>query len=166
MLTADETRFALNDARQRQAALLELIYSIERQAGSLLSLYVTLGLASASAATAIILGTIEVPTAVGVGLLAALVMLLAGAWFCFGAMKSALVGLPGRGAEFWTWAHHPDNDFAKVAQQYLSVLQAKQDRDRKHNQATAKSLAWAKRMGILTPLAALVGTVLAHWLPV
>ena len=101
MLTADEMRFALDDARQRQAALLDLIYSIERQAGSLLSLYVTLGLASASAATAILLGTIKVPAAVGFGLLAAVVTLLIGSWFCFGAMKSALVGLPGRGADFW-----------------------------------------------------------------
>lgn len=166
MLTTDETRFALEDARRRQAALLDLIYSIESQAGRLLSLYVTLGLASASAATAIILGTIEVPVAVGVGLLGAMAVLLVGSLFCFGAMKPALVGLPGRGADFWVWAHHEDNDFTKVALEYLSGLQVKQDRDHKHNQLTAGSLAWAKRMGIFTPLAALIGAALAHWLAV
>lgn len=155
MLNHDHLKFALDDARTRQAALVELIYSIERQAAGLLRLYVTLGLTSASAGTAILFGTFAAPRAVGFGLLGVVATLLAGSWCCFRAMKSASICLPGAGAEFWEWANHEHNSFEKVAAAYLENLREKQKRDVKLNKSTASSLAMAKRLGVLTPLVAL-----------
>jgi hypothetical protein len=48
MLTHEQWRFAIEDARARHEAILTLIYATDRQAMSMLSLYVTLGLATAS----------------------------------------------------------------------------------------------------------------------
>ncbi len=162
MLEYDELKFALDDARCRQAALVALMYSIDRQAESLLRLYLTLGLASASAGTAILLGKIPIPPPIGVGLLASVVTLLLGSWHCLRAMRPASITLPGRGAEFWIWAQHDDVKFSDAAAQYLKELKDSQNCDRKLNQTCATSLRWAKLMAPLTLILALALLALSY----
>lgn len=162
MPTFEETRFALDDARQRQAALLNLIYSIERQASDLLRLYVTLALAAASAATASVVTKSSILSVLGAPLLAAVFALSIGSWFCFRAMKSAPVCLPGRGADFWIWAQDTRITFEDAAKAYLTELKDRQTRDQRLNRLTAEDLAMAKRIGIATPIIAIIVAALTE----
>src|SRR5690606_29655615 len=101
MLDTDQLQVALDDARARQTALLQLIYFTDQQAMSLLRLYVTIAVATATGAATGFAPNSWIPMAASIGLTVVSIALLVGCYFCFQAMKTAELALPGRGADFW-----------------------------------------------------------------
>lgn len=164
MLNDDYLKVALDDARARQTALLQLIYFTDQQAMGLLRLYVTIGLAAAAGAAAGLGPEAWLPKAVSIGLGFAAAALTIGCFFCFLTMRTAQVGLPGRGPEFWRTAMEL-SDLDHVVAQYLEELEAGQRRDRETNRRSGKSFERAKWAGISAPALALIaGLVTALYL--
>jgi hypothetical protein len=156
MLSDDEMRFALDDARARHKELVELIYFIDKQALRLLGFYLTLGVASASTAVAGLSQTTPIPLPASFALGGAAFALLVGGFLCFIAMESADVNLPGRDAEFWIWANRPDIPRELIFKAYLDNLKQKTNANRQVNQAGAQALMHAKLCGVLTPAIAML----------
>ncbi|MGH6736339.1 MAG: hypothetical protein ACRECX_09710 [Methyloceanibacter sp.] len=161
IMNADQLKLAIDDARHRQIALLDLIYSTDTKALGLLRLHVTIGMAAAAGAVAGFTSTSSIPKSVAVGLIAAVVALFVGCVFCFRSMRSAKVSLPGRGADFWKAALDNKVTVPVIADQYLSELANGQERDRETNRVTARDFAIAKWAGIVSPALALVTGLLS-----
>lgn len=157
MLNDAGLAIAIDDARARHAAVLNLVMATDQQAVTLLSVYLTTGTAAAAASVSAFTGSF-IPPVVGWALLAATFSLFAGSIFCFRAMRGAMVSAPGKAPEFWLWALENDGvDIKYAAHQYLLQLAPQQDHNRLLNQETAFAHWQAKLLGIVSPLAALVG---------
>ena len=156
MLTDENLRFAIDDARRRHSAVLDLIYHIEKQSTGLLGLYTTLGIASASGFVASLSATLPIPRAAGCALLGATIVLLVGAWKCGMAMKPAQINLPGRNARFWLWANEPQIDAKAVFNEYLTALQNGYELNTKVSNVSSIDLKDAKSCGLYAPLIALL----------
>jgi hypothetical protein len=157
MLKSDEVKLALDDVRARQIALLQLIYFTDQQAIGLLRLYVTVGVAAATAASAGFSGNSSITMAAAVALSVVALLLLIGCLYCYRAMATAKIGLPGKGPEFWTWAlDHPDVNLSYVVSQYLEQTRAILEQDRDTNRVTANALKRAKQLGAAALAAALL----------
>lgn len=101
MLTDEQMRFAIEDARTRHEAVVNLIYQTDQQAVSLLSLYVTLVLATSSGFVGTLVTPSVVPSGFAAPLLVATLGFVAGAYMCFRTLQTAMLNLPGRQAKFW-----------------------------------------------------------------
>jgi len=156
MLEKDDFRTIIEDARARHAAVVALIYFTDSQALSLLRLYVTLGIATASGAAAGLSQATLIPRPVGWALVATTIVLAAGAAFCIASMRSGAINLPGRGPEFWLWAQHPNLDRAAVLKAYLDNLSAKTETNKKLNAVNGRAYQYAKLCSVAVPLAALI----------
>jgi hypothetical protein len=160
MLSNEEKWQAIEDMRTRHKELVALIYLTDKQALSLLGLYLTAGTAAASAAFAGIGPNAVVPLSVSAALSGAAATLFLGGVFCFFAMKAADVGLAGRGAEFWKWAEEPDITFKAVFDAYVDNLHDKTTKTRALNTKMARTLSWGKLCGLLAPgIATIVGAI-------
>lgn len=165
MLEKDDWKIALEDARARHGALVNLIYFTDAQAVNLLRLYVTIASASAAGSIASFAGNLSaMPLAVGWGLLVATILFVVGAYYCFLAMAPASINLPGRDAEFWIWAMRDDIDRIDVFREYLENLKAKTPRNQMVNIKGSSNLNHAKRLGMAAPLFALAVGGLAAWM--
>lgn len=156
----DIIKLALDDARARQTALVQLMYFTDQQALGLLRLYVTLGTASATAAVTGFSSNSWLPVEGSAALLACTTTFLAGSYFCFRAMRTAEVTLPGRGADFWKDALFANFNQAEIVSQYLDGLISGQHRDKATNKTSASALRLAKWAGISTPLVAIIVALL------
>ena len=152
MLNDEQLQFAVEDARTRHEAVVNLIYQTDQKAVSLLSLYVTLALATASGFVGSILATPVVPSGFAVPLFVATLGFVLGAYMCFRTLQASKINLPGRQAKFWLWAMHENVTPAHAFQSYLENLQSKSDQNNALNLKTSKSLRWAHRLGIARPL--------------
>lgn len=164
MLDETDMRFAIDDARIRHRALIDLINGTSDQALKLLGMYVTLGLAAASGGVAGLSNATNIPAPVTIGLLCILIPLFVGSLFCFQTIKSAPVNLPGRDPEFWLWAARPDVKREMIFNAYLENLNEKVAANRKLNDETANALRNAKRCGVVSPIVAVLAgsaTILA-----
>lgn len=160
----DEYKIALEDARTRHASLLQLIYLVDQQAMSLLRLYVPVGVAAASTATAGLKGVFAIPTAPAVGLFGTAVILFVGTIFCFRAMKTAELSLPGRDGKFWRWAMDTEEvDLRHAVSEYLTELDTGMKENLALNKRSSRQLQLAKKAGIAAAPVALVSGLLA-WL--
>jgi hypothetical protein len=156
MLNEVQLRFAIEDARTRHEAVVNLIYQTDQQAVSLLSLFVTLALATASGFVGSLVKPPVVPAGFTVPLLVATLGFLVGAYMCFRTLETAMINLPGREAKFWTWANGEGVTGEMAFGSYLENLQSKTDQNNKLNATTSKSLRWARRFGIAAPLLSLL----------
>lgn len=159
----------LEDLRARHQAVVDLIYFTDTQATTLLQLYVTVGLAIATGGVTALAGAAPLPIAAGWGLVAATAPLLAGCYFCLLATgaRSYNLNLPGRGAEFWSWAALEGVDQRMVLEAYLGNLRDKQAANNQVNTQTAAALKRAKYAGAATPLVFVLASALAFgWLSV
>ncbi|ODR98396.1 hypothetical protein AUC68_08105 [Methyloceanibacter methanicus] len=154
-------QFAIDDARQRHAALTELIYFTDSQAMALLRLYSTVGIAMASASAALFAADPPVSTALAWALASATVVLVIGAVFCWLAMQTLQVSLPGRGAEFWLWAMDARVTAASAFTKYLENLEKESVWNREVNDTTSQHLMAAKIAGVLAPAFAFGAGLLA-----
>lgn len=161
MLSNDDWKIALDDARKRHEALTALILFTDTQALNLLKLYLTLGIAAASGAFAGLTSLAVIPFAVSCALIGASLLMLIGSFFCFEAMATVNVSLPGRDAEFWLWAAREDVPREEAFRAYLENLIPKSTQNRNTNRETALALNRAKMCAVLTPLAMLLAGAVA-----
>jgi hypothetical protein len=154
MLTSEEWRFAIEDARTRHAGMLELVAATDQQAMSLISLYVTLGLATASGFVASIAHDGAIPDVLTFPLLGATIMFVLGTYNCFKTLETARVNLPGRTADFWLWASSDKITSVKAFQEYLTVLQSKHALNDSLNLNCALSVRKARQYGLAAPVVA------------
>ncbi len=143
----------LDDARARDAALINLIIFTDRQAMALFRVYVTVGVATAVAATSGILSRDPILHFAGPPTAIIAIILAVACWFCLRAMVPSDIGLPGRAAEFWQWTTGELVTEAEALRAYLQQTKAVQDMNRATNKRGASALAWAKRLGIVAPIA-------------
>ena len=161
MLNPDDWKVAIEDARTRHKAIVDLIYFTEQQAMGLLRLYITLAVAAASAAIAAWSKGSVVPPEVGVALATSSIILVLGSWYCFKAMETAEINMPGRDAEFWIWANHEDVPQYQILEKYLEELQEKHALNRGVNVSSARAFHNAKLTGVSVPIGALAAGLVA-----
>ena len=155
-LAESEFRTIIEDARTRHAAVVALMYVTDTQAMSLLRLYVTLGIATASATAAGFGPSAMFARPVAWALAVGAIIFMIGAAFCLRALRPSKINLPGRKAEFWTWAMLPNVERDTVLAAYLDNLQEKGAMNDGCNARAADALKWAKRCGAIAPLGALL----------
>lgn len=143
-------RTIIEDARARHSAVVALIYFTDTQAMNLLRLYLTVGIATVSGAAALLPRT-DTLHFVGYALAAASVVLVIGSGFCMRAMQSGLVNLPGRPADFWSWAIRPDVDHRLAITEYLKNLEEKGALNDALSARNAWALTYAKACSVVTP---------------
>src|SRR5215218_8774741 len=150
-LNGDMWKIAIEDARARHAAIVNLIYFTDTQALGLLRLYVTIGLAAASAAAAVFVNKLGIPAYLGWPLLIVTLTLSAGSWNCLQAMETSALNLPGRPPDFWLWATKEATAEHTAFAAYMENLDQKQRQNDKVNIQTSSSLTTAKLCGAATP---------------
>jgi hypothetical protein len=155
-MLGENWKVAIEDARHRHAAVVNLIYFTDNQAMALLRLYVTVGVAAAAGGAAVLSPNGVIPVVVGWALIAVVVVLGIGSAFCLIAMQAVPLNLPGRGAEFWLWAMDEAIDGAQASRNYLENLEKKQGQNNVLNKRTSKALARARLCGSVAPVAALI----------
>lgn len=157
MLTDEQWRFALEDARTRHEAVIGLMYAVDQQATSILSLCVTLDLATASGAIAALSKDSIIPAIFVIPLIIATITFAIAAWFCFIALTPAIINMPGRDPNFWLWANgdEPANA-AEVYTSYLNDLAEQRKKNNAVNKGAAVALARAKTLCVAAPLLMLI----------
>lgn len=155
----DHLKLALEDARGRHAAVIELTLFIDRQAMQLLRLFVSLAIATAGAALAGLGESAIVPPALAWGFGAAALTLVAGSVACLRTMAPAKVPLPGEGADWWLYSVDHGGSFRNVAMSYLRRTDEFTRKARTLNETSGSRMKWAKRAGWLAPLIALAAGV-------
>ncbi|WP_426531769.1 hypothetical protein [Bradyrhizobium sp. McL0615] len=156
MLDSSDVQFACNDARLRNAAIVDLIHQGDRHALALLQFYIAVASAAISAAAAIFLTAAPIPKFFAWVPIGIAVPLIGGAYCCFVSMWSADIHLPGRSADFWQWAMRPDVETKKVYESYLERLGEGQATNTALNKHMSKWLDYAKRCGVLAPFCGLI----------
>lgn len=144
-----DLKSVLDDVRARDAALLAMLLSNDRQAMALFRVYVTIAAALASAALAATLKVGWYPdfwVAAGAG--ATALGLSIACLLCIQAMKSAKVAMPGKGAEFWQWASREDVAEKAILDAYLAQSLFGQDNNFYINRRSSAYLQRAKRLGV------------------
>lgn len=150
MSDEDLLKLAIDDIRARQDAVYDLVLSQDKQAMELLRLYVTVGLAVASGAVAMLSNPDRFP--LGVGLLCGLVALVVGIVFCFRATWQAQIAFSGRDAKFWEWASHPSITTADLQAAYFKAADENLKTNRRLNVETAREYWIAKWCGVASPI--------------
>lgn len=153
MLDEDAWKFSCEDARHRNAAIVSLIKSADDRAFEILKLYLTIVSAALPAASVIFFTTgTAIPKAFGFALAGLAIPLIIGAAFCFRALWTDDLSLPGRDVEFWQWAQHPEVDIKTVYSHYLDGLRNAQDANRALSDKMSTRLTKAKLAGAIAPL--------------
>jgi hypothetical protein len=154
----DLFKIAIDDARNRHKAVLDLIYFTDNQAMNLLRLYVTLALAATSAIIASFGSKPAITVDLAVGLSGAVAVLFYGSWQCFKAMSSASLNLPGRDPDFWIWAAENKQTPEELSLEYLKAMVEGSASNNAHNAKSAAALRKAKLAGVIAvPVAAIIG---------
>ena len=161
MLEFSDVQFACNDARVRNAAIVDLIHQGDRHALALLQFYIAVASAAISAAAAIFVTAAPIPKVFAWVPIGIAVPLVVGAYCCFGSMWAADIHLPGRSADFWQWAMRPDVETKKVYEAYLDRLLEGQATNSALNKRMSKWLDYAKRCGVLAPFFGLMSLLVA-----
>jgi hypothetical protein len=156
-LSENEFKTVIEDARARHSAVVALIYHTDQQASGLLRLFLTLGLAAASATYAVYKTNMPLAVALATAALTTTV----GAVFCLMAMASAKIRLPGYDPDFWLWANRADVPQTLVLQKYLEQLQSGTELNAPVNRNTSQALKYAKGMVVVTLLAAMIAGAIA-----
>lgn len=163
MLTPDEMRFAMDDARRRHSAIVDLLGANDRQMLGFLQLYVALTAAAVSGGAAIVFGPASaLPKALGIGLLAFAAPLVVGAVFALLAGWPSDVNLPGRDADFWLWANEDNIDFPRAFRAYMETLSEKTRSNSALNLRLARRAYIAKLLGAAAPFVALAAALIAR----
>lgn len=156
-MTDDDRKFAIEDARVRHAALVDLIKFNDQKSITLLSLYITLGVATVGYASTYFGSEPPIAGFVAAGALGAAASLFVGSIFCFRTMKTVALTLPGRGYDFWDAAFSSSTlTFVEVTNDYVLRALETQAILRKVNAASANDLRSAKFFGLASPVIALI----------
>lgn len=146
----DEIKIIIDDVRVYHKEQVSLIYHNGNQAMSLLSLYVTLGVASSAGFLASIDTDSFIYQVAGMGLLSVSILLLLGAIFCFLASWGGQIALPGRDPEFWkSYTPKDDDEFSSLFDTYLDQLDTALNENDKINNNRVKNLRNAKILRLI-----------------
>lgn len=160
-LTPEDMRFAINDARERHKATVDLIAGIDRQALSFLQLYVTLSGAAISGAGFILLSNApNYPRALGIGLLGFALPLVIGAVLSIITIWPRDINVQGRDPDFWQWANSEQVTSDQVYRAYLDNLAIKASQNAKLNTQQSRLMLWAKVAGVVAPIVGLLAAAL------
>lgn len=153
-LSISDLQFAINDARERHKATVDLIRGIDTQAVSFISLLITLASAALSGAGAILLSTVApvYPRALGLGLLGFSVPLILGAACCLATLWPAVINLQGRDPDFWQWADHAQVKSEDAYRAYLENLKVKAAQNAALNTKLSNRMLTAKIFIIAAPI--------------
>lgn len=155
MLDKDELKIAVEDARARQVALVQLLYFIDTQAMNFLRTYITIEAAAVSAIVAASASNWSFKAELIAAALGMLLALIAGSYYCFYTMRTVNITLPGRGPDFWIWGLDRAVPHDDVALEYMTALQETMQKNRAINEKSSRSLERAKLSGVLSPFVAL-----------
>ena len=161
MLDKDELKIAIEDARARQSALVSLIYFIDTQAMNFLRCYITIEAGAVSLLVAAAASSWTFKAEICGSAIGILATTLIASFYCFRAMPTANITLPGRGAEFWVWALDKDIEHDDVAKTYLRDLEKSTTSNREVNARSARALQFAKLWGAVSPLVGVGGAAVA-----
>lgn len=154
-MAPEDLRFALDDARRRHAAVVDLLAANDRQALGFLQLYVALAGGALSGGAAIVLSaTTSLPRPLGFGLFGFALPVVIGAVFCMAAVWPSDINLPGRKPDFWKWANKVPAEEAYMA--YLDNLSVKEAQNSRLNMRLSQLMTWAKGLGVAAPIIALM----------
>lgn len=156
MALDEEFRTVIEDIRVRQAALVTLIYATDTQALSLLRLFTTLAVATASGTVAAIASGSKYSLALFTAFGTSTAILVAGVFLCLSALEAARISLPGRKTDFWQWAVKHKIKKSKILDAYLLDAETQYKSNQKLNRETATTLKWAKRCAAAAPILALL----------
>lgn len=151
----------LEDMRARQSALVALILNIDQRANDWLKYVVSLEIAAATGAVAL-LGQETWPLrSVGFGLLFQIVLGLISCVYWAKATDTADLALPGRGPEFWEWSilHEIDDD--EVLKKYIEGLNMMQKINKDLNARMAGHFKRARIILLASPVAMAAATFVA-----
>ena len=158
----DDWKIAIEDARHRHAAIVNLIYFTFRKRWDSCAFMLRLELRWQQGAAAALSSNSIIPWAAGWSLGVTAITLSVGSWFCFRAMGTVTINLPGRGAEFWLWAAKEDVGRGAVFTTYLDNLKEKHAVNNSVNERTSKALRTAKVCGMITPFFPPLTIEIAH----
>jgi hypothetical protein len=161
-LTSEDLRFACDDARKRQTAVVELIVANDRQAMALLQIYLAIASGALSAAAAVYYNTstLHVPKVFFAVLVGISLPMIVGIFCCILGMWPTSIRLPGREASFWVWAVEHETSPEAAYRSYLDSLAKTQAENKNLN---ARASAWverAKRCGAVAPFIALLALLI------
>lgn len=161
-LAPEDMRFALDDARRRHTAVVDLLAANDRQALGFLQLYVALAGGALSGGAAIALATASTfPKALGYGLFGFAVPLILGAMFCMASIWPSNINLPGRKPDFWVWANEVTAQEAYLA--YLQNLSVKEAQNTRLNVKLSRLMLVAKAFGVAAPVVAIIAGAASLW---
>lgn len=154
-LAPDDLKFAIDDARRRHSAVVEIIAGTDRQALGMLQLYVALAGGALSGGAAIVFSaTSSFPKILGYGLFGFAGPLILGAMFCMAALWPTTINLPGRKPDFWLWANEVTAEEAYFA--YLKNLEIKEEQNTRLNYRLSRLMLCAKGLGVAAPVFGLI----------
>lgn len=163
----DLMKLALDDVRQRQKSLFDLILSTDRQAMTFFGFCVSICIASGTGAATALMTESKIPTGAGAALVCVSVGFLIAGFYCLETMKTVDIGLPGRRSEFWEWALKFNDENDSSVSEYIKEAGRIYDRNSATSDSMAKSLGNAKRAaGIALLLAAPAGLAVEYWAPI
>ncbi|QRG07920.1 hypothetical protein EZH22_06020 [Xanthobacter dioxanivorans] len=154
---------AVEDARERHKAVIELIRFTDQQAISLLNFHAALGVALVSGAAACLGKDPLVPAFVGIAFGAGAICFIAGAWCALKVQASATISLPGREPKFWIWAAHGEIGNDLVFEEYMNSLARGQIKNDEANIYGVKWLKRARACVFAAPIAAISASGAAYF---
>lgn len=159
----DIKKLAIDDARQRQKALFDLILATDRQAMTFFGFCISIAAASVAGFVASWSPDSRIPAPAASALLVIFLGFGFAGFLCLRVMKSAPIGLPGRKAEFWKWALATEANGEASALAYVDAVEVTYSENAKNNRRMARLLEQA-RLSVIAAcaLAPFVG-LLVHW---
>jgi len=164
-LSVDDLKFAIEDARVYQAALTGHIHFVQGKAATLLALYSSTAIATASGAVAGFAKIAPIPVEATAALTAATIALLIGCAFCFLVLRRRMLAHAGREADLWLWAEEvgrPDVAYEgrPMRDACLGYLQDMKKRNAANDEVIRRvdpAMVQARWWGMLAPIFALAG---------
>lgn len=162
-LSAEDLRFAADDARRYLQSQVDLMHANDRQAIALLQLFVALAVATLSGSAAILLGTgpaLPRPLGFGLGMFGTQIALAAVC--CFVVLWPADWRLPGREPEFWDWAEDHQRRPEDLLRTYLRGVKTSAALNAAVTRRVSRFMLAGKFLGSTAPLVGL-GVGLLSW---
>jgi hypothetical protein len=161
MLDKDELKIAIEDARARQAAVIQLQYFLDTQAMNFLRMFITIQAALVTATVAIWGGqdwtqfkAVLVGSSIGV-----FFALIVGTGYCFRVMRTMQVTLPGRDPNFWLWGLDKTVTHDEVAVGYMQDIEQATITHSEANEQSAHAFKLVKIWGVSAPFFGVLGGV-------
>lgn len=161
MLTTDDLKFAVDDARRRVAADTDLTLANDRTSLSLMQMCVTIGAGAFSGAAYLYFSAPQYPRQLSVGLVVLGLVVSSAAICALASTWSGSITLPGRDASFWQWADSEGVTADDAYRAYLSNIALKQPTILRRGEMSFRLGLAAKSLFAVAPLFGVVAAFIA-----